>query len=88
MPIPWALVACFFLGLLLIALVGRLLIIPRRFFWRLMANGVLGAVFLTIMNFLSPLTHLTVPVNPFSALSVGFLGLPGAVMLIVLRALL
>ena len=75
MPIPWALVVCFLLGLLLIALIGRLLIVPGRFFWRLLLSGVAGALILAAFNLLSPLTHLSVHVNPFTALAVGFLGI-------------
>ena len=88
MPIPWALVVCFLLGLLLIALIGRLLIVPGRFFWRLLLSGVAGALILAAFNLLSPLTHLSVHVNPFPALAVGFLGIPGALLLIALNLFL
>lgn len=88
MPIPWALVGLFLAGLILIALVGRLLIVPRRLIWRLVASGVLGAVLLALLNMLEPITRLHVPINPFSALAVGFLGLPGAFLLIALQMLL
>ncbi len=88
MPIPWALVLCFAVGLLLIALIGRLLIVPRRFFWRLLASGIGGALILLGVNLLSGLTGLRIPVNPFTALAVGFLGIPGALLIIALRAFL
>ncbi len=88
MPIPWALVLCFAIGLLLIALIGRLLIVPRRFFWRLLASGVGGALILLGVNLLSGFTGLRIPVNPFTALAVGFLGVPGALLIIALRAFL
>lgn len=88
MPIPWALVLCFAVGLLLIALIGRLLIVPRRFFWRLLASGIGGALILLGVNLLSSLTGLRIPVNPFTALAVGFLGIPGALLIIALRAFL
>ena len=73
---------------LLIALIGRLLIVPGRFFWRLLLSGVAGALILAAFNLLSPLTHLSVHVNPFTALAVGFLGIPGALLLIALNLFL
>lgn len=88
MPIPWPLAACFIAGLILIALVGKLLLVPHRFFWRLLLNGICGAVLLTGLNLLSAFTHLTLPVNPFSALTVGSLGVPGVLLLLALQTLL
>lgn len=78
MRIPWELVLSFGLGLLLLYLLGYLLLVPMRFVWRLMAGGLLGAVSLWVVNQFSGLTHFSVPLNPFTALLAGFLGLPGA----------
>ena len=88
MPLPWALAALFLMGLLLIHLVGRLLIVPGRFFWRITVSGVLGALVLAVINMLSRFTGFSIPINPFSALAVGFLGLPGAAFILALNAFL
>lgn len=88
MPLPWALAALFLMGLLLIHLVGRLLIVPGRFFWRITVSGVLGALVLAVINMLSRFTGFFIPINPFSALAVGFLGLPGAAFILALNAFL
>ena len=88
MPIPWSLAACFIAGLILIALIGKLLLIPHRFFWRLILNGIAGAFLLAGINFLSSFTNISIPVNPFSALTAGFLGIPGVLLLVILKFLL
>lgn len=88
MPIPWPILFMFVLGVVLIALVGRLLLIPGRFVWRIVANGVAGALILLGINFLSRFTGFSLPLNPFSALTAGFLGIPGIVLLWVLTYLL
>ncbi len=88
MPIPWPILFMFVLGVVLIALVGRLLLIPGRFIWRIAANGVAGALVLLGINFLSRFTGFSLPLNPFSALTAGFLGIPGIVLLWVLTYLL
>lgn len=70
------------------ALVGYLLLVPMKFFWRMAAGGALGAVALMIVNLFSGLTGFTVAVNPLTALTVGILGLPGALLIAVLDAYL
>lgn len=86
--IPWSLVVAFFLGLLLIYLIGYLLLVPMRFVWRLMAGGVLGGLALWLINQFSGLIGFSVPVNPITALIAGFLGLPGVGLVIALTLLL
>lgn len=88
MPLPRALAVLFLIGLLLIYLVGRLLLVPGRFFWRVTVSGVLGAAVIWGINLLSGFTGFSIPVNPFSALAIGFLGLPGALFIAALNAFL
>ena len=88
MRIPWELVISFAIGLTLLCLIGYLLLVPRRFVWRLLAGGVLGALTLWGVNLLGGLVGFSVAVNPFTAMAVGFLGLPGALLVIALRLLL
>ena len=85
MRISWELAACFAVGLALICLIGYLLLVPRRFMWRLLADGILGAAVLMIVNLIGAFFDFSVAVNPFTAMAVGFLGLPGAVLVILLQ---
>ena len=82
MRIPWELVASFAVGLALLCLIGYLLLVPMRFMWRLAAGGVLGALTLALVNVLGSLAGFSVEINPFTAMAVGFLGLPGAAMVV------
>jgi len=88
MQIPWVLILSFAIGLLLLCLVGYLLLVPMRFMWRLAAGGVLGALALVIVNAVGALMNFSVEINPFTAMAVGFLGLPGAAMVVALRLLM
>ncbi|MBR3928307.1 MAG: pro-sigmaK processing inhibitor BofA family protein [Clostridia bacterium] len=81
MPIPLPIVFMFVLGVVLIALIGRLLLIPGKFIWRIAANGAAGALILIGINFLSRFMGFSLPLNPFSALTAGFLGIPGILMI-------
>ena len=64
MSVPWELVACFALGMVLLYLIGWLLLVPMRFLWRLMAGGLLGALLLWVVNQFSALTGFGVPPAP------------------------
>ena len=88
MRIPWELVISFGLGLLLLCLIGYLLLVPRRFMWRLVAGGVMGALALWAVNLLGALAGFHVEINPFTAMAVGFLGLPGAALVAALQLLM
>ena len=86
--IPWELILSFAIGLVLLCLIGYLLLVPMRFMWRLVAGGVMGAVALLLVNLLGGLVGFGVEINPFTAMAVGFLGLPGAALVVALRMLL
>jgi len=83
--IPIEVIAGFAAGLAIMALLGYLLLIPKRFLWRMAAGGVLGTISILVMNFFSGLTGIYIALNPFNALIIGFLGLPGALLLVVLN---
>ena len=88
MQIPWELIVSFAIGLTLLCLIGYLLLVPMRFMWRLVAGGVMGALALMLVNLLGSLVGFSVEINPFTAMAVGFLGLPGAVLVVALRLLM
>ena len=88
MQIPWELVLSFAVGLALLCVIGYLLLVPMRLMWRLLAGGVMGALALGLVNLLGGLLGLSVEINPFTAMAVGFLGLPGAALVVALRLLM
>lgn len=88
MNIPWELIAAFAVGMALICLTGYLLLAPKKFMWRLLAGGVFGALMLMVVNIIGKPFGFSVSVNPFTAMAVGFLGLPGAILVIALQLLL
>ncbi|MBQ4088498.1 MAG: pro-sigmaK processing inhibitor BofA family protein [Clostridia bacterium] len=87
MHIPTELIISFAIGLALISLLGYLLLVPRRFLWRLAAGSVLGGVTLFIINVFSNITGVAAAINPFTALLTGLLGLPGTLLILLLTHL-
>lgn len=88
MQIPWELILSFAVGLALLCLISYLLLVPMKFVWRLLAGGVMGALALLVINLLGGLVGFSVEINPFTAMAVGFLGLPGAGLVVALQFLM
>lgn len=86
--VPMMAVVCFAIGLALLYVVGWLLVLPLRSLLRFLFNGLLGGALLLCVNLFGSAWGLSVAVNPFTALIAGFLGIPGAAMMIVLERIL
>ncbi len=88
MHIDYAAVLAYAFGLLLLYIVGRVLIMPLKIVVKLIYNALIGGVVLLILNFIGGYIGLHIALNPVTALLVGFLGVPGVVMLLVLQYIL
>lgn len=69
---------------LLVAL-ARILSAPLRLALKLLMNTLSGLVALWLVNLLAPITGVWLGLNVVNALIVGIFGLPGLVLLILLR---
>ena len=83
-----ATILAFVLGLILIILVGRLFIIPIKIVFKLLLNGIIGGLAIVIINIIGKAFMFSIPLNIFSALITGTLGVPGVILLIVLKLIL
>jgi len=75
-------------GLFVLYFVGKILVTPVRFAVRVMLSGVVGAVLILIFNLAGSIFGAVIGVNAFTVLVVGYLGLPGLVMLVLLQQML
>ena len=78
----------FLAGLVLLYIVGILLVIPIKFLIKLLLNAILGGILLFVFNFIGGLFGLSIAINPFNAVIVGILGIPGVILLLVLQVIL
>jgi len=74
-----------FLGLLLLVGLLRLFAAPLKLALRLLGNTLAGFAALFVLNLTAPLTGFALGLNLMNALTVGLLGLPGLVLLILLQ---
>ena len=70
-------------AVLLIALI--LFIKPLRGIFKIIVNSALGAVMLLLWNIFGAGLNLYIGVNIYTALTVGILGLPGFILLLVMK---
>lgn len=76
------------IGLILLYLIGMLLVIPIKVILKLIINGVLGGLLLFIVNLIGKFLGFSIIINPFTALTAGFLGIPGVILLFLIEKLL
>ncbi len=81
-------IIAFALGLLLIYLIGRVLLIPLKWVAKLLINALVGGVVLWIINYFGSYINVHIPINPITALTVGFLGVPGVALLFVIQQII
>lgn len=78
-------------GLFILALLYflfRALAGPAKYAWRLFVMSLLGVVIIVATNVLGQFVDTCVPLNPFTVLLVGYLGIPGAAALVVIQLFL
>lgn len=85
--IDFSVVLFFGLGLALLYFTGWLLLAPLKFIMKFVVSGFLGVLLLVILNLIGGLFGIVIAINPLSALIAGYFGLPGIVLLLVLKLL-
>lgn len=75
-------------ALVLLYLIFRALAGPAKYLWRVFVVSVLGLLLIVGTNAIGQLAQFSVPLNPFTVLLAGYLGIPGAVALILIQVLL
>jgi|LSQX01.3.fsa_nt_gb inhibitor of the pro-sigma K processing machinery len=75
-------------GILIVFAFGKALKVPLKFAVKLLINGVIGGIVILLINFIGQYFDFGISLNIFSALIVGTLGLPGVILLVILKYLL
>ena len=86
--IDFMVVLFFALGLVLLYFTGWLLLAPLKFIMKLLVNGLLGGLLLLIINLVGGFFSVTIAINPLSAIIAGYFGLPGIILLLLVKLIL
>ncbi|KNF07510.1 pro-sigmaK processing inhibitor BofA [Gottschalkia purinilytica] len=81
-------IIAFGVGLVLLYLIGWLLVIPIKIIFKLIVNGIIGGIILFVINIVGSVVGISLGINPVTALVTGFLGVPGVILLLILKYLI
>ena len=76
------------IGILIVLAFGKALLLPLKVIARLAINGILGGVAILLINLIGTPLGFSISLNAVSALTAGILGLPGIILLVILKFLL
>ncbi|MGI6005242.1 MAG: pro-sigmaK processing inhibitor BofA family protein [Christensenellales bacterium] len=88
LAISWQAVLAYAGGLVLVFVFGKLLLAPLKWLLRLLYNGLIGGLVLLLINWIGSAWGFSIVVNPVSALVVGVFGIPGVILLLILKMIL
>lgn len=69
-------------------LFGRIFILPIKSVLKLVLNSILGGLIIYLINLIGGLFSFHIGLNYITAILVGILGVPGAVLLVILKIIL
>ena len=85
MQLSYEIILAYTVGIIFLFFIGRLFLVPLKIILKLVYNCVIGAILLIVVNFIGQTFGFFIPLNIFSALLVGFLGIPGLLLLVALK---
>lgn len=88
MEVQYSLIAAYSTGIILLYILGRLLLVPMKYILKFIFNAFIGGAALLVINMIGSMFKFQIALNVVSALVVGFLGVPGVVLLVILKNIL
>ena len=79
-----AYIACIFF----LFIFGKIFIVPIKTILRLIINSVLGGIIIFIINLIGTIWNFHIGLNLITSIFVGILGIPGAIVIIIIKLLL
>lgn len=79
-----AFIACLFF----LFIFGKLFIVPIKTILKLCLNSLLGAVLIFIINIVGSIFNFHIGLNFITSIFIGILGIPGAIVVILIKLLL
>lgn len=74
----------YFACIIAIFIIGKILFVPLKMIFKLILNSILGGILIWLINLVGITWGLHIGINVITMLTVGLLGVPGAVLLTVL----
>ncbi len=87
LELSYEIILAYAVGIIFLFFIGRLFLVPLKILLKLVYNCILGAILLIVVNYIGRNFGFSIPLNIFSAALVGFLGIPGMLLLVALKVL-
>ena len=68
--------------------IGKIFILPIKWILKLIINSILGGILIWVINLVGGMWGFHIGLNLYTSLLVGFLGIPGVIVLILLKLIL
>lgn len=81
-------VIAFFACLFFLFIVGKIFIIPLKTIFKYILNSVLGGIIIFIINIIGGFFNFHIGLNIITSIIVGVLGIPGVILVILIKLLL
>jgi inhibitor of the pro-sigma K processing machinery len=77
----FSMLIAFFIGLVVLYVIGKVVSLPMRLLWKLITNSIIGGIMLWVIN----LFGVGLQINLINALIAGIFGIPGVIGLIIYK---
>lgn len=78
----------YLIGILFIFFIGRIFIIPIKHIFKLILNSIVGGVLILLINLIGENFGFHIGLNLITAIFVGLLGIPGSVLLVLIKLMI
>lgn len=76
--------ACIFF----IFIIGRIFILPLKSIMKLVLNSIFGGILIYVINIVGAVFNFHIGLNIVTSICIGILGIPGAILLVVLKTII
>lgn len=74
-------------SIIFVFIFGKIFLVPLKSIFKLILNSVLGGVLIYIINIIGMLFDFHIGLNIVTSILIGILGVPGAILLVVIKLL-
>ena len=78
----------YLIGILFIFFIGKIFIIPLKHIFKLILNSIVGGVLILLINLIGENFGFHIGLNLITAIFVGLLGIPGSVLLVLIKLMI
>lgn len=86
--IEYSVIFAYIMALGLLFLLGWILFIPIKIFFKFLFNTIIGGILLYILNVFGSFVGIGIALNPVTAIVAGLLGIPGIILMLLLKHIL